>query len=200
MTWCDCFILQCVILYVLFLKKKFRSISNMLWLSFYNVSFLHVHFLLGLFQICCDCFILHRVIPTCPFFFQVCFKCVGTVSFYKVSYLHAHFSFRPVSNVLWLFCSTRCYFHMPVICAHNDQFSVLRMTVPGTNFSLYARHRRSGRVFFSRVIFLCHHLYSFRSTPMLPQLDIKDPGHSSKNAGGGLHLNIQSPLTQWSQD
>ena len=32
---------------------------------------------------------------------------------------------------------------------------------------------------------------------MLPQWHIKDPGHSAKSAGGRLHLNMHTPLTQW---
>ena len=31
------------------------------------------------------------------------------------------------------------------------------------------------------------------STPMLPQLYIKGPGHSAKSAGGRLQLNTQTP-------
>ena len=35
---------------------------------------------------------------------------------------------------------------------------------------------------------------------MLPQWHVKDPGHSAKSAGGRLHLNMHTPLTQrsWS--
>ena len=39
-------------------------------------------------------------------------------------------------------------------------------------------------------------LFGVRSTPMLPQWHIKDPGHSAKSAGGRLHLNTHTPLTQ----
>ena len=35
-----------------------------------------------------------------------------------------------------------------------------------------------------------------RSTPMLPQWHVKDPSHSAKSAGGRLHLNTRTPLTQ----
>ena len=34
---------------------------------------------------------------------------------------------------------------------------------------------------------------------MLPQRHVKDPGHSAKCAGGRLHLNTQTPLTQRSR-
>ena len=37
------------------------------------------------------------------------------------------------------------------------------------------------------------------STPVLLQWHVKDPGHSAKSAGGRLHLNMHTPLTQWSQ-
>ena len=49
--------------------------------------------------------------------------------------------------------------------------------------------RSGGRIFFSRVNFVCWLLFSVRSTPVLPQWHIKDPGHSAKSVGGRLHLN-----------
>ena len=36
--------------------------------------------------------------------------------------------------------------------------------------------------------FLCWLLFGVRSTPVLPQWHVKDPGHSAKSAGGRLHL------------
>ena len=36
-------------------------------------------------------------------------------------------------------------------------------------------------------------------TPMLPQRHIKDPGHADISAGGRLHLNTHTPLTQRSR-
>ena len=35
--------------------------------------------------------------------------------------------------------------------------------------------------------------------PVLPQLHVKDAGHSAKSAGGRLHLNTHTPLTQRSR-
>ena len=35
--------------------------------------------------------------------------------------------------------------------------------------------------------------FSIRSTPVLPQKHIKDPGHSAKSAGGRLQLNTHTP-------
>ena len=35
--------------------------------------------------------------------------------------------------------------------------------------------------------------------PVLPQWHVKDPGHSAKGAGGRLHLNTNTSLTQSSQ-
>ena len=62
---------------------------------------------------------------------------------------------------------------------------------------------RSGRrIFFSRVnFFMCWLLFSVQSPHphLLPQWHIKDPGHSTKSAGGRLHLNTHTPLTKWSQ-
>ena len=55
---------------------------------------------------------------------------------------------------------------------------------------------RSGeRIFFSRVNFACWLLFSVRSTLVLPQWYVKDPGHSAKSAGGSLHRNTHMPLT-----
>ena len=42
-------------------------------------------------------------------------------------------------------------------------------------------------------------LFGVRSTPMLPQWHVKDPGHSAKSAGGRLHLNAHTPLTHRSR-
>ena len=60
--------------------------------------------------------------------------------------------------------------------------------------------RSGGRIFFSRVNFVCWLLFGVRSTPLLPQWHVKDPSHSAKSAGGKLHLNTHTPLTQrsWS--
>ena len=35
----------------------------------------------------------------------------------------------------------------------------------------------------------CADYFGIRSTPMLPQLHVKDPGHPAKSAGGRLQLN-----------
>ena len=42
-------------------------------------------------------------------------------------------------------------------------------------------------------------LFGVRSTPVLPQKHVKDPSHSSQSAGGRLHLNTHTPLTQRSR-
>ena len=55
--------------------------------------------------------------------------------------------------------------------------------------------RSGGRIFFSRVNFVCWLLFSVRSTPVLPQWHIKDPGHSAKSAGRRLHLKTHTSLT-----
>ena len=59
--------------------------------------------------------------------------------------------------------------------------------------------RSGGRIFFSSVNFVCCLLFSVRSTPVLLQWHVKDPGHSAKSAGGRLHLNTHTPLTQRSR-
>ena len=55
------------------------------------------------------------------------------------------------------------------------------------------------RIFFSRVNFLCCLLFGVRSTPVLSQWHAKDPCHSAKNAGGRLHSNTHTALTQRSR-
>ena len=58
--------------------------------------------------------------------------------------------------------------------------------------------RSGGRIFFSTVNFVCWLLFGVCSFPVLLQWHVKDPGHFAKSAGGRLHLNTHSPLTQWS--
>ena len=56
---------------------------------------------------------------------------------------------------------------------------------------------------FSRMIMITDTSVRFstcvRSTSLLPQWHVKDLGHSAKTAGGRLHLNIHTPLTQRSR-
>ena len=59
--------------------------------------------------------------------------------------------------------------------------------------------RSGGRSFFSRVNFVCWLLFGVRSTPVLPQWHVKEPGHSAKSAGGRLHLNTYTFMTQRSR-
>ena len=56
--------------------------------------------------------------------------------------------------------------------------------------------RSGGKIFFSRVNFVCWLLFGVRSTPVLPQWHVKDPSHSAKTAGGRFH---QSTHTPWNQ-
>ena len=56
--------------------------------------------------------------------------------------------------------------------------------------------RSGGRIFFSRVNFVCWLLSGVCFAPMLLQWHVKDPGHSVIRAGGRLHLHMQAPLTQ----
>ena len=52
---------------------------------------------------------------------------------------------------------------------------------------------------FSRVTFVCSLLFGVRSTPVLPQWHVKDPGHSAQSVGGRLLLNTHTPLNQRSR-
>ena len=56
-----------------------------------------------------------------------------------------------------------------------------------------------GRIFFFRVNFVCLLLFRVHSTSVLPRWYVEDPGHSAKTAGGRLHLNTHTPLTQQSR-
>ena len=60
--------------------------------------------------------------------------------------------------------------------------------------------RSCGRIFFSRVNCVCWLLFGGRFIPvLLQQWHVKDPGHSAKSAGSGLHLNTHTPSTQRSR-
>ena len=59
--------------------------------------------------------------------------------------------------------------------------------------------RSGGTIFFSRVSFVCWLSVGVRSIPVLPQWHVKDPGLSVISAGGWLHLNTHTPLTQRSR-
>ena len=54
-------------------------------------------------------------------------------------------------------------------------------------------------MFLSKINFVCWLLFGVRSIPVLPQWHVKDPGHPTKSAGGRLHLNTLTPLTQRSR-
>ena len=59
---------------------------------------------------------------------------------------------------------------------------------------------RNGGRMFSWVNFVCWLLFGVRSTPVLSQWHVTDPGHSAKRAGGRLHLNTHLPVTQRSRN
>ena len=59
--------------------------------------------------------------------------------------------------------------------------------------------RSGGRIFFSRFKLVCWILLGVRSTPVSPQRHVNAPGHSANSAGGMLHLNTHTPLTQRSR-
>ena len=52
--------------------------------------------------------------------------------------------------------------------------------------------------FCSPELTFCADWYDVRSTPILLQWHVKDPGHLAKSAGGRSHLNMHTPLTQQS--
>ena len=63
----------------------------------------------------------------------------------------------------------------------------------------FESQQEQGRIFFSRVNFVCWLLFDVRFTPVLLQWHVKDISHSAKSAGGTLHLNKHTPLTKQSQ-
>ena len=100
----------------------------------------------------------------------------------------------------WLFVSSFCftsYLPLPVMEARIACW-LERLTHDGKVLS--SNPGVSGRrIFFSRVNFVCWLLFSVRSTPVLTQWHVKDLSHSAKSAGGRLHLNTHTPLTQRSR-
>ena len=91
-------------------------------------------------------------------------------------------------------------------------FLLYQLYIPGSRESVLVERRTrdrkvassnpgrgGGRIFFSRVNFVCTLLFRFLSTPGLPQRHVKDPGRSARSAGGRLHLNTLTPLTQRSR-
>ena len=59
--------------------------------------------------------------------------------------------------------------------------------------------RAAGEFLFFRVNFVCRLLFGVRSTPVLLQWHVKDPGHCAKSADDRLHLNTYIPWTQRSR-
>ena len=60
--------------------------------------------------------------------------------------------------------------------------------------------RSGGRFFFfSPELTLCADLFGVRSTPVLPQWHIEDPGLSAKSSDDRLQINTHPPLTQRSR-
>ena len=56
--------------------------------------------------------------------------------------------------------------------------------------------RSGGGIFFYRACAVVLTLTRCPFHPVLPQWHVKDPGHCAKSAGGRLHLNTHTPLTQ----
>ena len=110
---------------------------------------------------------------------------------------------------------------LPSLCRMQQNMSIispvifriyLHSTLPGAGMACWLERRTSdrkvassnpgrsgGRIFFSRVNFVFWLLFGVRSTPVLRQWHVKYPGHSAKSAGGRLHLNMHTPLTQRSR-
>ena len=101
-----------------------------------------------------------------------------------------------------LFVCSCCFIHWfsLCVCARGSRDGVFAERRTRDRKVASSNPGTSGRrVFYSRVSFLCWLLIGIRSTPVLPQWYVKDPGHSSKSAGGRWHLNTHTPLTQRSR-
>ena len=67
-------------------------------------------------------------------------------------------------------------------------------TGPRSRSSSHTPRRRAAGEFSSQGSTFCADSYfGIRSTPVLPQQHVKDPGHSAKSAGGRLQLNTHTP-------
>ena len=108
----------------------------------------------------------------------------------------SHFQFRVL-----LACSS-CQLHhflLPGVSVRGWDSLLVRVLgsrLKGCKFE--SPQEQGENFFFSGVNFVCWLLFGVCSTPVLPQWHIKDLGHSAKNAGGRLHLNRHTPLTQLS--
>ena len=77
-----------------------------------------------------------------------------------------------------------------------DSLLVERRTCDSKGYDFESRQeRRENFLFKSAVLTLIQ--CPFHS--VLPQWHVKDPGYSAKRAGGRLHLNTHTPLTQRSR-
>ena len=85
---------------------------------------------------------------------------------------------------------TRCYYRDGLLEERRTRDRKVVSSSPG---------RSGGIIFFSIVSFLYRLSFSIRSTPMLPQWHVKEPGHSAKSAGDRIHLNTHTSFTQRSR-
>ena len=91
------------------------------------------------------------------------------------------------------------YIHILDVISKSSQDSLLVVCqICDRKVAILSPGRSSRRIFFSRVNF-CAESYSLSIPPMLLQWHVKDLTHSAKSADSRLHLNMHTPLTQWSQ-
>ena len=104
--------------------------------------------------------------------------------------IHHYVCIISVCHCVCIFRVNNCVYVVRVHCKHRTCDWKVASSNPGSS---------GGRIFFSRVNFVCWLLFNVHSTPVLPQWHAKDPGHSAKSAGGRWHLNVHTPLTHQSQ-
>ena len=108
-----------------------------------------------------------------------------------------------------------------IVCIYNHNWTLLDSGGGGGGIAQWLERRtrdwkvagsnpcwNGGRIFFSRVDFLCWLLFRYPFHPRVTTVARKNPGHSAKSAGGRLQLNTHTPyvcgfywtvLRHWSQ-
>ena len=118
--------------------------------------------------------------------------------------LRAHIFYNPISQLHTTVSWERCLGSVLRKASHFSwtvMWDSLLVRAPTRDRKVGSSYpgRSGGIIFFSRVNFAWWLLFGVRSTPVSPQWHVKNPGHSAKNAGGRLHLNTHTPLTQRSR-
>ena len=102
---------------------------------------------------------------------------------------------RPWTAVIMMEMTVHLKSALNIHCGGRDNL-VLKRRTRDRKVASSNPGRSGGRIFFSRVNFVCWLLFDIRSTPVLPQWHVKDPDRSAESVCVGLHLNTLTPWTQ----